>query len=89
MLCPPPFVFLSTNFMFSLHSLLFCKSIFSIFILISPVFRAEEKDDIMVVIDKYLDLAIHYDYPFVMVKYCVQQMMGSLQDTPQGRFFFD
>ena len=52
------------------------------------MFRAEEKDDIMVVIDKYLDLAIHYDYPFVMVKYCVQQMMGSLQDTPQGRFFF-
>ena len=51
------------------------------------MFRAGEKDDIMVVIDKYLDLAIHYDYPFVMVKYCVQQMMGSLQDTPQGRFF--
>jgi tRNA-dihydrouridine synthase 2 len=53
------------------------------------VFREGEKDDIMVVIDRYLDLAIQFDYPFVMVKYCVQQMMGSLQDTPQGREFLE
>ena len=49
-------------------------------------FRPGVKDDVMVVIDRYLDLAIHFDYPFVMVKYCVQQMMGSLQDSPQGEW---
>ena len=39
----------------------------------------------MVVIHKYLMLAIQYDYPFTMVKYCVQQLLGSLQDTAQGK----
>jgi hypothetical protein len=41
----------------------------------------------MVVIHKYLVLAIQYDYPFTMVKYCVQQLLGSLQDTSLGGFW--
>jgi hypothetical protein len=40
----------------------------------------------MVVINKYLVLAIQYDYPFTMVKYCVQQLLGSLQDSSLGKF---
>ena len=40
--------------------------------------------DIMEIINEYLELAILYDYPCVIVKYCVQQMMGGLQDSVQG-----
>ena len=50
-------------------------------------FSEGKNEDIMKVIHEYLDLAIHYDYPCVIVKYCVQQMMGGLQDTPQGTSF--
>jgi hypothetical protein len=42
----------------------------------------------MIVIHKYLVIAIQYDYPFTMVKYCVQQLLGSLQDTPMGNSLF-
>jgi len=45
--------------------------------------------DIMTVIHQYLDLAIQYDYPFLIVKYCVQQMMGSMQDSAMGRLFLE
>jgi hypothetical protein len=51
-------------------------------------FRPGEKEDIMIVIHKYLVIAIQYDYPFTMVKYCVQQLLGSLQDTPMGNSSF-
>jgi hypothetical protein len=34
-------------------------------------FRPGEKQDIMIVIHKYLVIAIQYDYPFTMVKYSV------------------
>jgi len=53
------------------------------------VFRKEGKEDIMVVIGKYLDLAIHYDYPFNIAKYCIQQLLGSLQDSEMGRNFLN
>jgi hypothetical protein len=51
-------------------------------------FRPGEKEDIMIVIHKYLVIAIQYDYPFTMVKYCVQQLLGSLQDTAMGNSSF-
>ena len=40
------------------------------------VFREGEKEDIMVMIQKYFGYAIESDYPFNIVKYCVQQLMG-------------
>merc|ERR1711874_913515 len=55
----------------------------------TSVFREEGKEDVMTVIDKYLVYAIKYDYPFTMVKYCVQQMLGGLQDSDLGRKFLD
>lgn len=54
------------------------------------VFREGDLVDIIQIIDEYLDIAIRYDYPFVMVKYCVQQMLGSLQtDSDQGKKFLE
>ena len=53
------------------------------------IFRAGDKDDVMTMIDKYLDYAIHYDYPFNIVKYCVQQLLGSMQDSDLGRNFLN
>jgi len=51
------------------------------------VFRSGEREDIMVVIQKYFSYAIEYDYPFNIVKYCVQQLLGSLQESDLGRRF--
>jgi tRNA-dihydrouridine synthase 2 len=51
------------------------------------VFRAGEKEEVMVVVDRYLRLAIHYDYPFNITKYCLQQLLGGLQDSELGRLF--
>eukprot|EP00088_Acartia_fossae_P057356 TRINITY_DN6690_c0_g1_i1.p1 TRINITY_DN6690_c0_g1~~TRINITY_DN6690_c0_g1_i1.p1 ORF type:complete len:443 (+),score=54.28 TRINITY_DN6690_c0_g1_i1:48-1376(+) len=55
------------------------------------VFRdAEKLVDIMTVIHQYLAIAIHYDYPFLIVKYCVQQMLGSMQsETELGKKFLE
>jgi tRNA-dihydrouridine synthase 2 len=55
------------------------------------VFQDREKlVDIMTVIHQYLDISIHYDYPFLIVKYCVQQMLGSMQtETEMGRKFLE
>ena len=53
------------------------------------VFRPGPRDDIMVMIEKYLELAIQYDYPFNIAKYCVQQLLGSLQTSELGRNFLD
>jgi len=55
----------------------------------TSVFRKEGKEDIMMVIDKYLGYAIKYDYPFNLVKYCVQQLLGGMQDSDLGRKFLD
>lgn len=38
-------------------------------------------------INKYLFYAIKYDYPFVFVKYSLQQILGSAQDSELGRQF--
>ena len=53
------------------------------------IFRIGEKDDIMLMIDKYMGYAIEYDYPFNIAKYCVQQLLGSLQDSELGRNFLN
>merc|ERR1719431_232190 len=53
------------------------------------VFREGEKEDIMQVIEKYFGYAIEYDYPFNIVKYCVQQLLGSLQESELGRKFLN
>merc|ERR1719431_649054 len=51
------------------------------------VFRREGMEEIGVVITRYLQLAIHYDYPFNITKYCLQQLLGSAQDSDSGRVF--
>ena len=51
------------------------------------VFRPEGKEEIGAVIQRYLKLAIHYDYPFNIAKYCLQQLLGSEQDSDHGRAF--
>ena len=51
------------------------------------VFRPEGKEEIGTVIERYLKLAIHYDYPFNITKYCLQQLLGSEQDSDHGRAF--
>jgi len=55
------------------------------------VFQESDKlVDIMTVIQEYMYLAIHYDYPECIVKYCVQQMLGSKQtETEQGKQFLE
>ena len=52
------------------------------------VFRRDgDKEDIFNIIHKYLDYAIHYDYPFTFVKYNVQQLLGSHQESTLGKQF--
>lgn len=46
-----------------------------------------EKDDIFNVIKKYLDYALEYDYPFTIVKYNVQNILGSHQESELGKRF--
>lgn len=53
----------------------------------TSVFRPDGKENIMTVIDKYLFYSIKYDYPFVFVKYSIQQLLGSAQDTEMGKQF--
>lgn len=47
----------------------------------------EAKEDPFQVIQKYLDYAIHYDYMFNIVKYNVQQVLGSHQSSALGAKF--
>ena len=51
------------------------------------VFRAEGKLEVAEVMEQYLRLAVSFDYPFNIVKYCVQQLLGSQQDSELGRRF--
>ena len=37
--------------------------------------------------ERYLKLAIHYDYPFNITKYCLQQLLGSEQESDHGKAF--
>ena len=38
---------------------------------------------------KYFNYAIEYDYPFNIVKFCLQQLLGSLHDSELGRNFLN
>ena len=51
------------------------------------MFRPEGKEEIGTVIQRYLKLAIHYDYPFNITKYCLQQLLGSEQESDHGKAF--
>lgn len=52
------------------------------------VFRNNgEKDDIFDVVHKYLKYAIEYDCPFTIVKYNVQNLLGSHQESSLGKQF--
>ena len=53
------------------------------------IFRAGEKDAVMTMIDKYMEHAINYDYPFNIVKYTTQQLLGSLQNSELGTNFLN
>ena len=53
------------------------------------IFRAGEKDAVMTMIDKYMEHAINYDYPFNIVKYTTQQLLGSLQNSEMGTNFLN
>ena len=53
------------------------------------VFRPGPRDDVMVMVEKYLEIVIQFDFPFNIAKYCVQQLLGSLQDSKLGRNFLN
>ena len=53
------------------------------------IFRAGPREEVMVMINKYMELAIEFDYPFNIAKYCVQQLLGSMQDSELGRTFLN
>uniref|UniRef100_A0A1E1XAP3 Putative trna-dihydrouridine synthase n=1 Tax=Amblyomma aureolatum TaxID=187763 RepID=A0A1E1XAP3_9ACAR len=49
------------------------------------IFRKEGKKPIDDVIEQYLTYAIEYDNRATNTKYCVQQMLGSLQESDRGK----
>lgn len=49
------------------------------------IFRKEGKKPIDDVIEEYLAYAIEYDNRATNTKYCVQQMLGSLQESDRGK----
>jgi tRNA-dihydrouridine synthase 2 len=55
----------------------------------ASIFRKEGKLQLDDVIEAYLKYAVHYDNCFPNTKYCVQSMLGTLQDTPRGKTFLE
>lgn len=53
------------------------------------IFRPEGKKDLDDVIKAYLKLAIDYDNSPSNTKYCVQNMLKELQETPRGKKFLE
>lgn len=53
------------------------------------VFRKEGKLPLDDVIKAYLRYAVDYDNSPSNTKYCVQNMLRDLQDTPRGRLFLE
>ena len=53
------------------------------------IFRPEGILDIETVINSYLKKAIDYDNLASNTKYCIQNILRELQDTPKGRLFLD
>lgn len=53
------------------------------------IFRKEGLLPMDTVIKEYLKLAIDYDNSPSNTKYCIQNILRELQDTPRGRKFLD
>ncbi|XP_035233549.1 tRNA-dihydrouridine(20) synthase [NAD(P)+]-like, partial [Stegodyphus dumicola] len=49
------------------------------------IFRKEGKLPLDAVIEKYIKYAVDYDNNVWNTKYCIQQMLGSLQETEKGK----
>lgn len=49
------------------------------------IFRKEGKLPLDTVIEKYIRYAVDYDYNVWNTKYCIQQMLGSLQESERGK----
>ena len=52
----------------------------------TPLIR-DRKVGFMEMVHRYLDHAIRFDYTFVIVKYTLQQILGSEQDSEMGKKF--
>lgn len=53
------------------------------------IFRKEGKLPIDTVIVEYLKYAVNYDNAPGNTKYCVQNILKELQDTPRGKKFLE
>lgn len=53
------------------------------------IFRKEGMLPMDTVIQEYLKLAVDYDNSSSNTKYCIQNILRELQDTPRGRQFLD
>ncbi|XP_025829450.1 tRNA-dihydrouridine(20) synthase [NAD(P)+]-like [Agrilus planipennis] len=53
------------------------------------IFRKQGMEDLDTVITKYLKCAVDYDNSPSNTKYCVQNMLKSLQETPRGKKFLE
>lgn len=53
------------------------------------IFRKEGLLPMDTVIKEYLKIAIDYDNSPSNTKYCIQNILRELQDTPRGRTFLD
>lgn len=53
------------------------------------IFRQEGLKDLDEVIIDYLKLAIDYDSSPSNTKYCIQNMLKELQETPRGKRFLE
>jgi len=51
------------------------------------IFSKDGKDELDIVIQKFLRLAVLFDNPFTNTKYTIQNMLRELQETPQGKKF--
>lgn len=53
------------------------------------IFRKQGLLPMDTVIEEYLKLAVEYDNAPANTKYCIQNVLRELQDTPRGRQFLD
>lgn len=53
------------------------------------IFSSHGKDDLDTVVLRYLKYAVDYDNAPSNTKYCVQNMLKELQETPRGKKFLE
>lgn len=53
------------------------------------IFRSDGMRELDLVIKDYLKLAVDYDNSPSNTKYCVQNMLKELQETPRGKKFLE